>query len=557
MASALRKKINLELEQAEEELASATHAVESLDDDDQDDDDDDYDYEDDDEDDDEYDDDDADDGGEMWVPEELVEEEETALFAEQHEKIFRQKSQRSLAWCMALCAVFVAAAPREGQGKNAGGPQGVPAGGRRCDERQHGVPHSGGGGGGGGVTTLLQRPPHTNSPPHTNTTASWQKHPPAFHQSGPLSPAQVAAFYADGFLVLPGFYGGDEVSAAQAATEGLVGELAEDLYAAGKVSSAHAEAGWTSRLLRLQREHPDTAVNLIKGGKLPVAFRRMMAAPKMLDAAAQLGVGWSAEGETSIALNAAWNLRAKMPAHEQTAVPWHQDNSYWEPRLWHEQILTVWVALVDATVGNGCLEFVRGAHRTGRTASHTIGTTTATWYTELDEATIRDELCGGAVELDVATVEVKAGSAIIFGGNVPHRSRNSNSSDIRWSLDWRLHAKTPSKGGFKGGDGELDWFYGLKDSLLLRDGSRPIAGQLEPDWDGWLQVDRTAVQDGEKGIDAQQAKRNFDPIIVGPWMDLWNITTDKRGLPNPHVDRYLASPPESRDVEKYIRAGNW
>jgi hypothetical protein len=40
-------------------------------------------------------------------------------------------------------------------------------------------------------------------------------------------------------------------------------------------------------------------------------------------------------------------------------------------------------------------------------------------------------------------------------------------------------------------------------------------------------------------------------------MDLWNITTDKRGLPNPHVDRYLASPPESRDVEKYIRAGNW
>ena len=43
------------------------------------------------------------------------------------------------------------------------------------------------------------------------------------------------------------------------------------------------------------------------------------------------------------------DLRAKMPSHEETVVPWHQDNSYWEPRIWGEQVLTVWVALVDAT----------------------------------------------------------------------------------------------------------------------------------------------------------------------------------------------------------------
>jgi hypothetical protein len=25
-----------------------------------------------------------------------------------------------------------------------------------------------------------------------------------------------------------------------------------------------------------------------------------------------------------VALNAAWNLRGKMPSHEETVVPWHQ-----------------------------------------------------------------------------------------------------------------------------------------------------------------------------------------------------------------------------------------
>ena len=34
----------------------------------------------------------------------------------------------------------------------------------------------------------------------------------------------------------------------------------------------------------------------------------------------------------------------------------------------------------------------------------------------------------------------------------------------------------------------------------------------------------------------------FDPVIVGPWMDLWDIEADVRGLPNAHTERYLESP---------------
>jgi len=96
-----------------------------------------------------------------------------------------------------------------------------------------------------------------------------------------------------------------------------------------------------------------------------------------------------------------------------------QDNSYWEPRIWGEQVLTVWVALVDATVENGCMQLVQGGHSSGKTARHTIGTTTSTWYTELSEADLQAELLGGAPLCDdrLVTVEAPAGSIIIFGAS--------------------------------------------------------------------------------------------------------------------------------------------
>ena len=50
------------------------------------------------------------------------------------------------------------------------------------------------------------------------------------------------------------------------------------------------------------------------------------------------------------------------PARHGGVVAWHQDYSYWtrtEP-IAH---LTVWIALDDSTVDNGCLHYVRGSHR--------------------------------------------------------------------------------------------------------------------------------------------------------------------------------------------------
>ena len=50
------------------------------------------------------------------------------------------------------------------------------------------------------------------------------------------------------------------------------------------------------------------------------------------------------------------------PATDGGVVAWHQDYSYWT-RTAPLAHLTVWIALDDATVENGCVHFVPGSHR--------------------------------------------------------------------------------------------------------------------------------------------------------------------------------------------------
>lgn len=51
----------------------------------------------------------------------------------------------------------------------------------------------------------------------------------------------------------------------------------------------------------------------------------------------------------------------KLP-HTATATPWHQDEAYWLPGIPDRRSLSVWLALDEATVENGCMWFVPGSH---------------------------------------------------------------------------------------------------------------------------------------------------------------------------------------------------
>jgi hypothetical protein len=106
------------------------------------------------------------------------------------------------------------------------------------------------------------------------------------------------------------------------------------------------------------------------------------------------------------------------PAHEGYETPWHQDGHYWPIRPL--ATCTVWVALEDSLVDNGCLRVVPGSHRGQRLHEHL--------HEERSDLTLNQRLAAGAFdERDAVDVELRAGQMslhdvyMIHGAN-PNRS---------------------------------------------------------------------------------------------------------------------------------------
>ena len=57
------------------------------------------------------------------------------------------------------------------------------------------------------------------------------------------------------------------------------------------------------------------------------------------------------------------------PAHQGTELPWHQDGgAVWQ--LDRDPLVTIWVALDEATAENGCMDAIAGSHRLGLLSTH-------------------------------------------------------------------------------------------------------------------------------------------------------------------------------------------
>ena len=102
------------------------------------------------------------------------------------------------------------------------------------------------------------------------------------------------------------------------------------------------------------------------------------------------------------------------------ASPWHQDWFYWEGARKH----SIWIALDNATVANGCLKFVPGTHHKVFQKSN-INDGNAFVHRVTDE-----DLKG----LREVTVEANIGDAVFFSDLAVHSSHPNVAGTDRWSL---------------------------------------------------------------------------------------------------------------------------
>ena len=109
------------------------------------------------------------------------------------------------------------------------------------------------------------------------------------------------------------------------------------------------------------------------------------------------------------------------------AWEWHQDYGYWYKNefLFPDQMISVMVAITEATKENGCLQVIKGTHKMGRIEHGFSGEQVGASQHYVDLA---------LKTMDLVYVELKPGDALFFHSNLLHRSEANTSNNSRWSL---------------------------------------------------------------------------------------------------------------------------
>ncbi|HMS88464.1 MAG TPA: phytanoyl-CoA dioxygenase family protein [Acidimicrobiales bacterium] len=198
--------------------------------------------------------------------------------------------------------------------------------------------------------------------------------------SSTLTPEQVAAFDRDGYVVLPDLVPPDLLAEATAAIDGFDAETEAFLATLDGGRLAIAEAGAITFSIHLAARS--------------AVLRRLVSHPNLVGVVADL-VGPDAR--------LYWDQAVYKKPEKPRRFPWHQDNGYAfvEP----QQYLTIWLALTDATVDNGCPQVVPGLHRRGTLRHHYVDPLGWECLTDPD----------GVVPAPVA-----AGGAVVFSSLTPH-----------------------------------------------------------------------------------------------------------------------------------------
>ena len=147
-----------------------------------------------------------------------------------------------------------------------------------------------------------------------------------------LDATQIQAFNQQGFLTGLGLFSSDEIEEIRRYFDLILNKTLQSGGSSYSISTAHLKHGRVYDLL-----------NHARLGKL------------MCDLIGPNVIAWGS------------HFFCKMP-RDGKAVSWHQDASYWP--LSDSKTLTVWLAIDDADVENGCMEVIPGSHRKGLVQYH-------------------------------------------------------------------------------------------------------------------------------------------------------------------------------------------
>jgi hypothetical protein len=254
-----------------------------------------------------------------------------------------------------------------------------------------------------------------------------------------LSPAQITQFETQGYLVVPDVIPTDILERIRAEYTELLNGLYAGWFAAGLVATPPEGLDFWGKLLASYKAGCDYFQPMdisLPGDRInadtpfhigPAVFDMLTAAP-LLDVVEQL-IG------PELTSNPIQHVRIKPPALDLaegeirphiTYTDWHQDRGVALEDADETDMVTVWIAITDATPENGCLQVQP------QVADQQILPHCPRVQTGIAEGFINEK---GAIPLPV-----KAGGAVLFHPLTPHASLTNTTDGFRWSFDIRFNA---------------------------------------------------------------------------------------------------------------------
>ena len=300
-------------------------------------------------------------------------------------------------------------------------------------------------------------------------------------------------FEDQGYVVVRGLLDEDlDVRPVKDEYEALIDSLAARWLEEGVVSSTYDDLPFERRLAELAAEgapysrHIDIslAAGLMHRG--PAVFD-LLRSPRLLDGA-ELFIG------PEIYSNPVQHVRVKVPERVipddgrnalNSKSPWHQDMAVVQPEAVDTEMLTVWVAISDATEENGCLVVAPGSHREGMELHcKAIGS-------------IPEEIVGG----DRLPLAMDSGDVLFMSKATKHASLVNVSDGVRFSFDLRYNPTGQPTG--------RPWFPGF----VARSRSNPETEVR--DFEEWDRLWREA----QAALEAVDYKTPDNPYLLTPEQD--------------------------------------
>ncbi|HLK14588.1 MAG TPA: phytanoyl-CoA dioxygenase family protein [Fimbriimonadaceae bacterium] len=205
-----------------------------------------------------------------------------------------------------------------------------------------------------------------------------------------ISDDQVSRYQENGFLVIEGFL--DPAELKDWRTQ--VTEAVEQRLEAAKTDRTHTNVS----------DDPDdfysqVFLQCLKLADTHPGVRRLMTDPRLGEAAAKLA------GVDGIRI---WHDQALFKPPFGNPTGWHLDNPYWS--FSSRDSTSIWVALDDATVGNGCMWYLPGTHKTAKFEGAGIGANMADLFKKYPEW----------MAIEPVACPCKAGSAVFHNGLTAH-----------------------------------------------------------------------------------------------------------------------------------------